>query len=231
MKNQYFGDRRDFFKYDLALTLIEQIDSLKVFTFIPMLTESDASNDGNVTQYDGSRRRDLNIFLRDCLQTSNRNIVNLRAFMANQTDLVYYPYKDSEFFTNQSRRKYFDQVEPSTLRDALILFDPDNGFEIKSMNSGNGHKYLKFEELSKIFIKAANSLILVYQHIPRVQRKPFFQLTAEKIRKHVTIEKCICVSDNEIVFFIIAQNDELLARAWDTAEKYSNLYRYHAYIL
>jgi len=43
MKNQYFGDRNDFFKYDLVLNLIEKIVNLKCFTFIPMLTEDDDS--------------------------------------------------------------------------------------------------------------------------------------------------------------------------------------------
>lgn len=231
MKNQYFGDRRDFFKYDLALTLFEQIDCLNSFAFIPMLTENDKSKDGNVTQYDGSRRKDLETFLKSCLQTSNRNISNLRSYMDGQDGLSYHPYKDAEFFTHQGREKYFDGIESSTLCNAVVLFDPDNGFEVKSMKGGNGHKYLRFRELSRIFEKTSNSLVLVYQHIPRVQRKPYFVQTAEKIRRHINIEKCIGVSDNEIVFFIMAQNNELLDRAWEIAETYSNQNRYFAYIL
>jgi len=39
MKNQYFGDINDFFKYDLVLSLIEKIENFKCFTLIPMLTK------------------------------------------------------------------------------------------------------------------------------------------------------------------------------------------------
>jgi len=45
MKNQYFGDKRDFFKYDLSIELCERIP-LKQFTFIPMLTENDGTKEG-----------------------------------------------------------------------------------------------------------------------------------------------------------------------------------------
>jgi hypothetical protein len=50
MKNQYFGDIRDLFKYDMVVWLIRQISSLENFTFIPMLTENDPSKkDGSQT--------------------------------------------------------------------------------------------------------------------------------------------------------------------------------------
>ena len=46
MKNQYFGDTRDLFKYDLALHIIEGIWSIRALTFIPMLTPDDGSRRG-----------------------------------------------------------------------------------------------------------------------------------------------------------------------------------------
>ena len=74
MKNQYFGDRNDFFKYDLVLSLIEKIENLKCFTFIPMLTKDDGSSDGALTKYDGSRRKELDDFLKDCIKKSDRKV-------------------------------------------------------------------------------------------------------------------------------------------------------------
>ncbi len=48
MKNQYFGDLRDLFKYDLIESIMEGINKLQRFTFIPMLTEYDPNvGDGN----------------------------------------------------------------------------------------------------------------------------------------------------------------------------------------
>ena len=68
MKNQYFGDRNDFFKYDLVLSLMEKIENLKCFTFIPMLTEDDSSRDGKLIIYDGKWRKELDDFLKDCIK-------------------------------------------------------------------------------------------------------------------------------------------------------------------
>ena len=53
MKNQYFGDIKDLFKYDLGEFLINEIPELERFTFIPMLTPDDKGPDGNKLNYDG----------------------------------------------------------------------------------------------------------------------------------------------------------------------------------
>ncbi|MBA7473155.1 hypothetical protein ES707_08489 [subsurface metagenome] len=55
MKNQYFGDIRDLFKYDLILKIMQQCPSLKQFTFIPMLTANDNRTDGNRRGFDDKR--------------------------------------------------------------------------------------------------------------------------------------------------------------------------------
>ena len=134
MKNQYFGDRNDFLKYDLVLTLIEKIDNLKCFTFIPMLTQDDGSGHGGLTNYDGGRRKELDDFLKSCIKKSSRNIKNLRSFMSNK-NIEYHPYKEDEYFSHAGREQYFDSIASSILNRAVILIDPDNGFEVKSMRS------------------------------------------------------------------------------------------------
>ncbi|MCJ2670040.1 MAG: hypothetical protein LN416_05970, partial [Candidatus Thermoplasmatota archaeon] len=62
MKNQYFGDTRDLFKYDLVLELLLGTE-LRRFTFIPMLTRDEESSDGGKTDYGnataGTQRRFL----------------------------------------------------------------------------------------------------------------------------------------------------------------------------
>lgn len=50
MKNQYFGDTRDLFKYDLILELLLENDFLERFTFIPMLTEDTENLHGRRTK-------------------------------------------------------------------------------------------------------------------------------------------------------------------------------------
>ena len=49
VKNQYFGDKRDLFKYDIIARIITtESFFLRQFLFIPMLTPNDSSWDGEL---------------------------------------------------------------------------------------------------------------------------------------------------------------------------------------
>lgn len=210
MKNQYFGDKNDFFKYDFALTLIEEIDNLDTFVFIPMLTKNDGSNDGKLISFDDSRRRSLGNFLKKCANNSKRNILNLRVFMKSHPDINYLPYKDDQYFENNERYRYFRDIESYMLEKAVVLIDPDNGFEVKSMDNKSGHKYLKFSELKMLYDKMDfSSVLMVYQHIPRVKRDEYFISINEQIYNHVHNDATICLSDNVIAFFLICKDKEI----------------------
>ena len=222
MKNQYFGDRNDFLKYDLVLTLIEKIDLLNFFTFIPMLTQDDGSSDGGKTKYDGSRRKELDDFLKSCVKKSNRNIKNLRSFISSYKHIEYCPYRDDEYFSHARRKQYFDSVDTSALNESVILIDPDNGFEVKSMRSGIGHKYLKYSELSDLYARmGSNSLIMVYQHIPRVKREDYFAQIGQEVRKCMNVKGPMCLLDNWVAFFIMAKTDELANKIWKVINDYA----------
>ncbi len=219
MKNQYFGDVNDFLKYDLVLTLVEKLDNTKAFTFIPMLTPNDDSGDGGLIKYDGGRRRDLERFLKRCIRDMYRNILNLRFFMASQ-DIEYRPYRDAEYFRHEDREEYFDSIDPEMLKGSVVLIDPDNGLEVKSMRKRNGHKYLRYGELRRIYDGIDDdSLVLVYQHIPRVKREKYFSAIAKRIRD-ATGAYPLCLSDNRIVFFILAKG--ALDRAWQVIRRYAH---------
>lgn len=230
MKNQYFGDRNDFFKYDLVLNLIEKIENLKCFTFIPMLTEDDDSDDGALTCYSGNRRKELDNFLKSCIKKSDRKVKNFRLFMSRYKHIEYHPYRDGKYFSHAEREQYFHSIHSSILNGSIILIDPDNGFEVKSMRSGTGHKYLKYSELSTIYARMDyNSLILVYQHIPRVKREIFFTQIGQKICKYTNTKDPMCLSDNRIVFFIIAKTDKLQNKTWRVLNNYAKEYKYDVY--
>jgi len=224
MKNQYFGDRNDFFKYDLVLTLIEKIENFKCFTFIPMLTEDDCSSDGTLTKYDGNRRKDLEDFLKDCIKKSNRKVTNLRLFMSKYEQIEYRPYKDDEYFLHAERDQYFDSIHPSILCESVILIDPDNGFEVKSMRSGTANKYIKYKELNTIYTRMdSSSLIIVYQHIPRVKKEHYLTQVGESICNCTNAKNLISLSDNRIVFFIMMKTDELKNKTQEIIGNYSNI--------
>ena len=51
VKNQYFGDRNDFFKYDLLIFLAEHLAAKKL-SIVWMRTEDDGSQDGGKINYE-----------------------------------------------------------------------------------------------------------------------------------------------------------------------------------
>lgn len=228
MKDQYFGDKNDFFKFDLILTLIESIEKLKAFTFIPMLTESDGSRDGTLTSYNGNRRKELKIFLGKYANSNNRKVCILREYMINK-DIAYNYYKDTEYFNHYSRSEYFKDIKEEMLKNAVILLDPDNGLEVSSMRNSNGNKYVKYSEVNELYNRMdSTSVLIVYQHIGRVYRTDFFNLVGERLKKNLSKGQVICISDNVVVFFIITK-DLIASVVKDVVCKYSkqNKYKFH----
>lgn len=228
MKNQYFGDKNDFIKYDLVLTLIESVKKLKAFTFIPMLTENDGSGEGALTNYDGRRRKDLDIFLRKCVSNNERKVCRLQDHMINK-DITYIPYKDTEYFRHYSRSDYFNGIKEEILKDTVILVDTDNGFEVTSMRNCNGNKYVKYSEVQELYNKMdSNSVLIVYQHIGRVNRTDFFNSVGGRLKRELSNGQVICISDNVIVLFIITK-DLIAPLVEDVVHKYAeqNKYKFH----
>ena len=150
--------------------------------------------------------------------------------MSKYEQIEYRPYKDDEYFLHAEREQYFDSIHSSILNESVILIDPDNGFEVKSMRSGTGHKYIKYNELSNIYAQMdSNSLIIVYQHMPRVKRELFFAQVGEKICNCTNTKNLMCLSDNRIVFFIMAKTDKLKHKIRNVLNNYykinKNMYK------
>lgn len=84
MKNQYFGDVRDLFKYDLVLEILLKNKLTSTFTFIPMLTENERGRNGARIDYSKARagigRMELKDFLEKCVKEGRRDIKELERF-------------------------------------------------------------------------------------------------------------------------------------------------------
>ncbi len=177
MKNQYFGDRNDYFKYDLCIFLTENLPRIKRFTFIPMLTADDGGQDGAKIKYSmGVGRESLYRFLQECLGDGRREVVRLREYIRKpHIQFDYCPYGDTleMEFTHATRDNYFEQIPPSSLQSAVILVDPDNGLEVKTSRPGNLHKYIRYSEARVLFTRMSrDSVLVLYQHLPQSSGKP-----------------------------------------------------------
>lgn len=215
MKNQYFGDRNDMFKYDLALTLVERLDAVSGFTFVPMLTPDDGRSDGSLTDYRqlGRHRPSLYGFLGDCVaDPSRRGVTSLRRYMAENAPAVrYHPHMDDAVLCASNRGDYFAAVSPFALEDSVILVDPDNGFEVASMSARTAEKYLRYAELASLYeAMGERSVLLAYQHWARVKREVEFDRISQRIKDVLPDAASVaCVSSGSIGFFAIAKTRTL----------------------
>lgn len=207
MNNRFFADRNDFFKYDFLLELLEESSFLRQLTFVPMLTPDDGRRGGKLTNYPcGGRRPHLYRFLQDCLARSRRDIRLLRDCFARRS-FRYTPYRDSNHFTNENRDEYFRSIPDFSLREALVFLDPDNGLEVASAGRRNGDRYVKHEELRRLFARMdAKSVLVVYQHLPRVKRRDFFRMIGTRLQESLRIRRLpMFVSDNRIAFMVLTK--------------------------
>ncbi|HEY3397927.1 MAG TPA: hypothetical protein VGM19_09755 [Armatimonadota bacterium] len=205
MKNQYFGDKNDFYKYDLALNMTEAC-GLRTFTFLVMLTPDDGRGDGSLTSYDcGARSAKLHQFLQDCVQNGRRRVEELTGFLDLQQ------ISHTTFLGDVSaavRPEYFASIGCDKLQSALVFLDPDNGLEVKSTRRGNLHKFVRYDEVRSLYERMGDdSLLMVYQHIPRIERIRFFSLIAQRLHERVDPLGCACYSpDNQVAFFFITKD-------------------------
>ena len=205
MKNQFFGDNRDLFKYDLILSVVKGIDQVKQFTFIPMLTE-DSGDHGN--QIDRKRAKagfnngELQIFLDNCISSNVRNIVKINEYFVKK-GLKTISNKEDDNFTHINRNHYFSQLRIEYLENALVFVDPDNGLEIKK----SGSKHILYSEIRELYENMnENSVLMIFQFFPREKRKQYIDRRIEEL-KNITKDIAIYISDNVIIFFFLTKND------------------------
>ncbi len=216
MKNQYFGDRRDFFKYDLLLDLVEGHGSRKL-TFIPMLTPNDGSAEGTLTHYDcGERRQSLCEFLQAAVTSRQRDIRLLHQIMP-QFQVEFRCHCDNHYLLNQDRDRYFDSLPPEWLAESVVFLDPDIGLQTGNngyMRRKGFEKYLTYAELSRVCSRTSgSSVVIVYQHLQRNAKRHLSDLEhrLEDLRAHIPAAGLWAIRQGDLAFLILIQ-DRMRAR-------------------
>ena len=231
MKNQYFGDTRDLFKYDLVLELLMKNDFLERFTFIPMLTEDTQNLHGRKVNYDraraGTQRKVLVKFLAMCIVKNKRNIVELKEFFSSlklPRKVDFAIYRENECFSHKTRATYFNQIGGQLLSRSVVLVDPDIGLEVKSMGSKE-QNYITYTEVELLFNRMdRNSVLVIFQFIPRVERRKYFVQIGRKLKRTLNCSSVLYISDNQIVFFILTKNLKVQNHVTDTINGYQQTY-------
>lgn len=83
VQHKYFGDSRDYFKYDLIKTVLENA-ALRHYVFIPMLTEHRDDAEGKVSPKDrGDKSPELLHFIRSC---DGKSLKHWRSWVARYAE-------------------------------------------------------------------------------------------------------------------------------------------------
>ncbi len=197
--------------------------SIHRFLFIPMLTSDDNNSDGSKTDYTkakaGTQNKGLMIYLKDCVNRNRRNITEIEPYFESNGVEIYI---HKEPFTHENRRDYFSKVKVKKefFSNSLVFVDPDIGLEIRQSRE----KHFLYCEAKDIYdYMDENSILMIYQHIPRENHKEYFRRRTNEL-KNITKDLPIYISDNEIVFFLLAKSGEVKDRLQRIINKYNGDY-------
>jgi len=231
MNRKYFGDTRDLFKFDLVRHLVKSLPELAGFAFVPMLTESRTSGEKkNRTKTDldravqsgkaGSQNRKLREQLSRLQEISGD-----REYLAAISDYfegekILIDICCSEPFTHAGRDSYLGCVFDAFPKKSLIFFDPDTGLTEEKADK----RHLLMQELKEIHDHMdKNSILMIYQHFPRVSHNGFVKKRCKDLEK-LTGTCPVTITDNEVIFFLLTKNPVLAGRLKVTLECYADTY-------
>lgn len=216
MNRKFFGDTRDLFKLDLVCNIMKNLPELDSFTFVPMLTEDDETKGRKK-----NAKKDLAQAVKNGKGGSKNTelILHMARLQEIDNDLEYFRGIRSLFkkenimidifdrhkFSHAQREHYFASLFEKFPTKSLIFLDPDIGLEERKPSK----KHLLFYEVKKIHDRMDNhSIMMIYQHIPRVKRSVYIRQRCEQI-SNLTVTSPLSITDNEIVFFLLCKNPEL----------------------
>ena len=231
MNRTYFGDTRDLFKFDLVRHIMKAMPVFDSFTFIPMLTDTPlqagrkksavrdlkkATKLGRA----GSQNRDLVTHMERLQEIDNdlEYFQTIHDYFKKENILVDILHKEQ--FSHQGRSRYFDTILSRLPKKTLIFLDPDIGLE----ESRPTEKHLLFEEVERIAKGMDDhSILVIYQHFPRLKRDGYVRHRCNQLAEIAGADP-LTITDNEIVFFLIARNEKLKSRLEAVLELYADTY-------
>lgn len=166
---KYFGDSRDYFKYDLIQAVLER-SSLRHYVFVPMLTDHREDNEGKKTPVNrGDKAQELLTFIKGCGCKSLKHWERWLARYVESYSTV--EPVDQTFFSDGGRDAYWELFRPLLSREnALVFVDPDTGLQTGNASyrkKMGPEKYILDGELAGLIAALTpSSVLMIYQHLP-----------------------------------------------------------------
>ncbi|MFH1169328.1 MAG: hypothetical protein V1691_01405 [Chloroflexota bacterium] len=220
MKNQYFGDKRDLFKYDLVMEIM-RAGLVPHFMYIPMLATDDGSGDGKLDLTGakaGFRNRELKGFLETCVREGRRDVRQMEGFFRQKGIDIHLLARE---FSHENRQVYFEGARKELLPGSLILVDPDIGMAVNRP----GEKHILYREAKDMYWQMSDdSILMLYQHFPREEHHAYLYRMSEAIAEKISGEEPVCIDDNETIFFFLTKDEALEGSLMEVVRNYSESY-------
>jgi len=220
MNQKFCGDSRDLFKYDLIYTIMKKLPELASFTFIPMLTPVYQTKTMKAGQDNEKLIKLFSPFSgENGAELYFHEIQHLFESEGIKTTIL-----NNNQFTRKGRIEYFEKIIENLPENSLIFFDPDTGLREKNPTE----EHMKFSELLEVYKKSSpSSLLMVYQHYPRVctseERTNFPSKKSQEIGEFIQ-KVPVTISDGGILFFFLTKNSNLQKKLETVLEVYSKKY-------
>lgn len=209
MKDQYVGDINDYLKYSVLRALGEA--HTRSILVCWMLTVDDDRRDGLKTSYlrQPARYREIDSSLYDSLAAlvaaGNRSTKAVeRARILVGADFFREPLSD----VLVEREEYLDRMWTAAEGRRIVFFDPDNGLDVPSVPNGRvgSRRYLYVTELERA--RDLELGLVVYQHIPRVQRPPYVARQLERLAGAVPGYATLAIYASHVAFLAAAPPEQ-----------------------
>ena len=211
MRNEFFGDVKDYRKYGLLRILARDTQANAAVCWMLRPNKGLPTNTDYLLQPQKWRHFDERLF--DALRHAvivdrERNVVR-----AEHPDVlhpaVFSFYKEPLKEDSNERRKYFDTFLACSKGMELVFFDPDIGLEVRGVRAGpkRSPEYLYFEELSRAF--DAEHSILVFQFFMKRKAEDIVNERTSQIFSRLDVAEIASFKTRGVIFLLISQAKHL----------------------
>jgi hypothetical protein len=212
MKRQYLGDSKDSFKWDYHHQLVSALGYQRL-TVAWMLTPDDDSGQGKTQPALFAAAPEVLDLCQDLCFTRNPDLAGRLPTVAGGRYAVYL-HGSEEFFSHQSRTRYFDRL-PCDGQSEVVFLDPDNGFEPPKHPNA---KHVLYADIDHILAKrSAESVVSVFHHF---RRKRFVEDLAD-IRVGLGAWSTTAIYWRDLMFVAVSSSEVTIARVREINHGYA----------
>ena len=222
---KYFGDSRDYFKYDLISSVLLGMGTTN-YVFVPMLTDHREDKEGKKLpkQMEGKSAL-LYSFIRGC---HSKDLNHWEKWFC-EIGINYKTVQpvNEAIFRDEKRSEYWKAFSKHLqTEDALVFIDPDTGLESGSpsyLRKMGREKYILNEEIALLYKTLdAKSVLMIYQHLPNNKHahESAVQKKVEQLQANSGGELACAYREDDLAFIFIAKDLNLFRQLYKTLADY-----------